>query len=63
MKDKGRAEAEAVREAVRDWIAEMAQRDNGAIFWKNTRNSEAVKCLSYGDLRNLLTRVEEADHD
>ena len=42
---------------IEDWIADTAQKDYGAVFWKDTED-DARANITYGDLRKLLKIIE-----
>jgi len=46
-----------IYEKIEDWIANLAMRDNGKLFIKDTNESELAP-VTYGDLRKLIKIME-----
>ena len=60
--DALRRRVEELEEVVSDWIVDMAQKDNGAVFWKRVGDSEQAP-ITYGDLRKLMEMDAPDDKD
>ena len=50
--DKG-TKKDPVTEKIEDWVADLALKDNGKVFMKDTNEKENAP-VNYGDLRKLM---------